>query len=395
MIIPYKVKNPIKRFPTATLILIIGNVLVFGFTTHGFLVIKKEAVLAYGFLWGHTSFANLISYTFLHVNIFHLLGNMLFFWVFSGAVEDRLGIPSFLFVYFTAGIIGGIAQDIFGRAFIGRAIPIIGASACVMGVMGAYWYMFPWSRVCVFYWFFLFFRGTFEIAAVWVIGTYFFFDLLFGVFYGVAKVHSGVGYIAHIFGMLAGIAFCKIVNARRDTGVVSEAKASIPKSDFSLLSLWDLAAVVGAEPDNPETLRALMDKAAKENSKDVIDNAMSAAGPAMIEKAPRLVARYLIDFQGDIRIYQPGQILKLAALIRKEGMHREAMTLYQGLVQNFPDRPEVEMATWKMAQIQWNELKDGTAALSSLAEMQSRFPNGNLFSYCQSLQSEIQRSSLT
>ena len=386
MFFPYKAKNPFERFPAATLFIIIANCVVFAVTSERFFAVKREFVLAFGFLSRQTPFYTLVTYMFMHVDIFHLAGNMLFLWVFSGPVEDRLGRPSFLWLYFVSGVIGGLAQDMISNGLMKESLHIIGASASVMGVMGAYWYMFPWSRIRFFYLIYLFIRGTCEIKAFWVIGAYFLLD----VFYGTTGINKGVANIAHVFGMIAGVAYCKMIGGRRDSEVMSEAKASQSKAnDFSHLILPDLVAVVEAEPDNLKALEALMERASSEDKNYILEKTVTKAGPALIEKAPELVGRYLLDLQGDIKVYPSGQLLKLAALLRQAGKPEAALGLYQRLVESFPDAPDAEVAIQRMAQIQWNQFRDADAALSYLTEMQERFPQGRFLSYAQALRSDL------
>lgn len=386
MFFPYKAKNPFERYPAVTLFIMIANCFVFAVTSERFFVVREEFIPAFGFLSRQTPFYTLVTYIFMHADIFHLAGNMLFLWVFSGAVEDRLGRFSFLWLYFVTGVIGGLAQDMISNSLMKEGVPIIGASASVMGVMGAYWYMFPWSRIRIFYMIFLIMRGTCEIKAFWVIGAYFLLD----VFHGTTGISQGVANFAHVFGMVAGVAYCMVVGGRRDSEVMSEAKASqSTPNDFSHLNLLDLVAVVEAEPDNLKALQALMDKAASENKNYILEKTMAKAGPALIEKAPELVSHYLLDLQGDIKVYQSSQVLKLAALLRQAGNSEAALGLYQRLIQSFPEAPDAEMAILRMAQIQWNQFRDADAALSSLTEMQERFPQGRFLSYAQALRSDL------
>jgi len=168
LFLPYRVKNPWKHFPYTTVAIIAVNVLVYSLTTESFLHIREEVVEGYAFQFGVSSFMSLFYAMFLHQDIFHIGGNMLFLWVFGPAVEDRLRPGRYLLVYFATGIVGALLQSFIDTA-AGHSAPCIGASGCIMGVMGAYWYLFSWSTVCVFYWIFIR-LGVWEIDAFWVIG---------------------------------------------------------------------------------------------------------------------------------------------------------------------------------------------------------------------------------
>lgn len=112
LIIPYRVKNPWKKFPVATVTLIGLNVLIYLLTTHYGLIIRDEVVRAFAYEYGKSPLFNILASMFLHGDIMHLVGNMLFLWVFAPTVEERLGIPAFLLVYFTAGVMGDVLQGV-------------------------------------------------------------------------------------------------------------------------------------------------------------------------------------------------------------------------------------------------------------------------------------------
>ncbi|HOP79584.1 MAG TPA: rhomboid family intramembrane serine protease, partial [Armatimonadota bacterium] len=104
MLIPYRVKAPVSRFPIATVTIIAINVLVYLLTIDGNLMIKEHIALRYAFGGSELPILNVFTGAFLHADIFHVGGNMLFLWVFGQAVEDRLGIPKFLAVYLGTGV---------------------------------------------------------------------------------------------------------------------------------------------------------------------------------------------------------------------------------------------------------------------------------------------------
>jgi len=392
MFIPYKLDNPSKGFPKITLGLIIANALVYAATAKNFLAINNEAMLKWAYLSGRPSLISLFTHLFLHANIFHFVGNIYFLWLFSRSVEDRLRPTTFLLIYFIAGIAGVLVQDIFIRTFAAeQGVPILGASGAIMGVMGAYLYMFPWSRVHVFSWYYL--PRTFKVMAFWVIGLYFLFDVIGGLISGLTKASSGVGNFAHLSGLIAGFLYCKAIRAKRDTEALSNLKTTLTNpADFSEISYWNLLPVLGAEPDNIEALKALMDRTGGEVKQESLDHAMRSAGPDLIQKAPALVAEYLISKNGDMEIYQPNQIFKLASIMKSEGRHKDALGLYEMLAHCDSDSEDAEMALFRMAQIQWEQFKDAAAALSSLYKLQRRFPNGSLFSTAQKLRRDIEKS---
>jgi membrane associated rhomboid family serine protease len=141
---------------------------------------------------------------FMHGGWGHLLGNMLFLWIFGNNVEDTLGRIRFLAFYILGGLAATAAQTFvtvqFGSAE-DAAIPNVGASGAIAAVLGAYVLLLPWGRVLTWVAPIFFF----EIPAAVYLGIWFLFQLLIG---GVSFVQpeqgGGVAYFAHIGGFVFG-----------------------------------------------------------------------------------------------------------------------------------------------------------------------------------------------
>jgi membrane associated rhomboid family serine protease len=145
---------------------------------------------------------------FMHASWEHILGNMLFLWIFGNNVEDALGHVAFLFWYLAAGIAAMAAQTFVTLRFAdvhAASIPNIGASGAIAGVLGAYFVLLPRARVLTLI--FVFIR---EIPAVWFLGVWFLLQVWTG---GLAlerpEAGGGVAFFAHIggftFGVLTGL----------------------------------------------------------------------------------------------------------------------------------------------------------------------------------------------
>jgi len=143
-----------------------------------------------------------ITAMFLHGGWFHILGNMLFLWVFGDNVEDAIGHVSYLFFYLLAGIAAATAQIWVDT---GSALPMVGASGAIAGVLGAYVVLYPRATIAAVI--FPFFFWAFPVPAFVLIGLWFFLQL----FYGAASIGTAVGasegvaWWAHIGGFLAGL----------------------------------------------------------------------------------------------------------------------------------------------------------------------------------------------
>lgn len=158
------------------------------------------------------AWTTLFTAMFLHGSPLHLLGNMLFLWIFGDNVEDRFGKTKYLFLYLAAGAIGFLAQTM---ASPDSMIPVLGASGAVAGVMGAYLLMFPMNpiRVLIFYF-------PADLPAYIVIGLWIASQFLLGIteMDRLGKT-GGVAYLAHIGGVAIGMLLTYIYTiGDRDAG---------------------------------------------------------------------------------------------------------------------------------------------------------------------------------
>lgn len=135
----------------------------------------------------------LVSYMFLHGGFFHLLGNMLFLWVFGDNVEDAMGHVRFVMFYLMCGIFAGLAHTLFAPD---SEAPLIGASGATAGIIAAYLMLHPRVKV----WVLVLFRIPLRVTAAWALG----FWIALQIFYVIARPEDGVSWWAHIGGLAAG-----------------------------------------------------------------------------------------------------------------------------------------------------------------------------------------------
>ena len=135
---------------------------------------------------------------FLHGGFMHLLGNMLYLWIFGDNVEDAMGSGRFLLFYVLCGLAASLSQIAVGP---GSAIPMIGASGAIAGVLAAYFMLFPYARIVTIIPIFFFLRIV-SLPAVFLLGFWFILQVLNGA--GTLGSASGVAWFAHIGGFVAG-----------------------------------------------------------------------------------------------------------------------------------------------------------------------------------------------
>jgi membrane associated rhomboid family serine protease len=168
----------------------------------------------------------LVSYLFLHADIFHLFGNMIFLFVFGDDVEEAMGWLRFIVFYLASGIVGALA---FALSDPQSSIPLIGASAAVSGIIAAYLMLRPCAKIKVLFSYFVV-----KLDAYWVIGGW----AVWQVLQLATQSNDGVAYWGHVGGLVAGAALFPLM---RQPGVElfacieppEEPSAEPPSSDTS------------------------------------------------------------------------------------------------------------------------------------------------------------------
>ena len=214
---PLKDTQPSYSRPLVTIALIVANILIFLFefalpdySRH--YLSRNVLIQLYGLVPDHFRVTTLLTSMFLHGSWMHVLGNMLYLWVFGNRLEDALGHAKFVLFYLLCGCAAGIAQ-VLSNPF--STLPMVGASGAIAGVMGAYLLKFPKARIYTLV-FIFFFVTTFEIPAVILLGYWFIIQLFSGLG-SIARTHlseGGVAWFAHVGGFLTGMLLVKIMGTR-------------------------------------------------------------------------------------------------------------------------------------------------------------------------------------
>jgi membrane associated rhomboid family serine protease len=211
VLFPIRDHNPRVRFPVATVVLIAANALVFLFELmlHPHvqrLLLQTAGAIPYEIVH-HVDIgphdllpwpATLWTAMFLHGGWMHLIGNMWFLWLFGDNVEEALGPVRFLLFYFVVGTVGALSQC---WSLPSSTAPMIGASGAVAGVLGGYVMLYPRSRVETFV-AIPFFWNFVDLPAWIFLGIWFVMQFFTG---------SGVAWMAHVGGFLAGVGAVRLL----------------------------------------------------------------------------------------------------------------------------------------------------------------------------------------
>jgi len=151
----------------------------------------------------------LFTSMFMHGGFFHLIGNMLYLWIFGDNIEDAFGHFWYFGVYLLAGVAGSLLQiTILSHS----TIPTIGASGAISGIMGAYFVLFPRARVLTLIPIFFFIRLVY-LPAPLLLGFWILLQILYGCS-SAPGMGGGVAYFAHIGGFVAGVILGLVVRNR-------------------------------------------------------------------------------------------------------------------------------------------------------------------------------------
>lgn len=237
--VPLKDENPTELTPFITGVFIALNILVWlTFQGAGQEGALRASVINYGAvpceITGACSvnglgWTSLLTSMFLHGSWEHLLGNMLFLWVFGNNIEDSMGHTRFIAFYLICGVAAALAHVFLSPA---SATPTVGASGAISGVMGAYVLLYPKVRVRTWLPPFFFFN----VPALFFLGYWFFIQLATGLmsFGPEAGESGGVAFWAHVGGFVAGLVLIKLFEKPQLTNA-KKAKIRLSREEVARL----------------------------------------------------------------------------------------------------------------------------------------------------------------
>jgi membrane associated rhomboid family serine protease len=245
-VIPLKDDIPTRRLPVVTIALILINAVVYFGFQQGFIGLGdtgNQRVVDYGAIPVEIThpgtecqtnssgteilcldrdvgdsqppfWVTIFSSMFLHGSLLHLAGNMLFLWIFGNNIEDSMPRPVFVVFYLLGGLIALAGQVVSDP---NSAVPTVGASGAIAGVLGAYARLYPRARVVTLIFIVIFFTVV-TLPALLVLGLWFFLQLLPAFSEPVTGAGGGVAYFAHIGGFLFGVLLIRLFanNVRDD-----------------------------------------------------------------------------------------------------------------------------------------------------------------------------------
>ena len=201
--IPLRDVIPSRTTPFVTLGLIALNTIVF---LHQLTLGPgvEAFVRGFGLVPAEFSWAAVVTSMFLHGGVLHFGGNMLYLWIFGDNVEDRMGHGRFVVFYLLCGAAAALAQTLADPS---SAVPMVGASGAIAGVMGAYFVLYPRSRIVTLVPIF-FFIQILEVPAIFFLGVWFLLQFASGLgslARAAGEPAGGIAFWAHVAGFAAGV----------------------------------------------------------------------------------------------------------------------------------------------------------------------------------------------
>jgi membrane associated rhomboid family serine protease len=197
---PYYDTESRKKFPYVTVSLIAVNVIIFLISLLDF----ENIIMNFGFIPIHFSVITIFTSMFLHGGFDHIFGNMWYLWIFGDNVEEFFGKVKYTIIYFLSGLSATFFHWLSGPL---SAVPSIGASGAISGILGSYIVLYPKAGVVT---------GGGHLPAYFVIGFWFVLQLIFGAVSLVGETGSGIAFWAHVGGFVFGAIFTWIYKKFKD-----------------------------------------------------------------------------------------------------------------------------------------------------------------------------------
>ena len=279
--------------------------------------------------------AALLTSMFLHAGFMHLAGNMLFLWIYGDNVEHRLGGVRFLAAYLATGVAATLVHALFS---LNSALPVVGASGAISGVLGFYFLWFPHNRVRVWVFLFPFIMTVISLRARLVLGIYLFIDNVVPFLFTQGSGGGGVAYGAHIGGFVAGLGWAWWAGQRAVTAAPREYRR----------------ASVAPTASTPSSIAEL-----------VVERRFADAAPAY----------FGLQSDQTRRILSPGASISFGDWLARNDHPKAALVVYQRHLRDYPLGPMAAEAHLGAGLVQLQALGQAAPAYQHLVEVLDHDPS--------------------
>jgi len=387
LLVPFRTDRPRLRPAYLTTLLIAVNVLAYVvWTAYGVWVPPDPAAATYppqitSFgLWSeHLQPLPFVTHLFIHTDPLHLLGNMLFLWIFGSLIEDAIRPWGLAALYIGGGILAAIAHlGLAAQLGMGPEIPLVGASGSVAAIMGLFMIRFFRTRVqlfCCLGWA----RRTLWVQSTWALLYWIGLEALGGALSVLVAGGDGIAHWAHLGGFAAGAAVAPFLGSM--AAARKEFVCDDPISNFRAISqaerIGEAERALRTAPEDARLLRWLAD-AYRKSGDDVRAAATYSRCVHLHAKrgdVTSAASAYLeLVHEGALPTLSAELLFDIAQVL--ESHHApDAATIYRTLATKHPTRPEAEKSLGRLALLCRERLQEPEEAERCLHELARRYPN--------------------
>jgi membrane associated rhomboid family serine protease len=357
-----------------------ANLLVFFNVVYG-IPDPSDVYMRYGFSPREPQLWTLLTSLFIHLNVWHLLWNMIYLWLFGSAIEDALEWWLFLPTYFACALAAHVVYWLIA-AMAQWDNPSVGASGAIAGLLGLFAVRFYKTRIR-FWWFPLYFFapqwGTFQVSCLWFIGFFVAWNLFGGIHDLAMHTRAPVAYWAHLGGFGLGMVYglmVKLHTEGRSEYLLQEARAAMGKGQWMQV-IEAAGKAAQREPDNVEAhillARSYDVLRQPQRSLDHFKRALLASWKE--DDRARAQQIYLEAVRAHPTFcLKPREQLSLVADFLQSRDFMQAIGVLAKVVAYYPETPEAETALLRAGQIYLERLNQPERALEMFDILLTRYP---------------------
>jgi membrane associated rhomboid family serine protease len=377
--LPVGTNLSLKRTPWATLGLVFFNWIIFGSTYGNYSHVDFWISRYLFFVPGEQYLWQMVTSMFFHGDIFHILGNSLYLWVFGVFVEDKLGWKAYLFLYLLTGmaadLIHGTVMALFMREEL--FVPGLGASGAISGIMGVYLYRCYYSKIKLLIG--LWTPIPIQVPAVIILSLWFLRDFVRGID-SIRGIGPDIAFWAHVGGFAAGFGACKYLHyetpARKEK-LEFVAETSLQQYGGYGKGIEATEKLLETDQENPELhlnlARAKSRSWASPEGKEHYEKTIKV----LLEKSPGKVADVFIEYwKKYLSILKPRYQLRISLLLDKNSnVDLAAKTLQELIDSNHDSDTYIEQAYLNLSKIYSQQLGRSDLARCVYEKFLKKFPN--------------------
>ncbi len=377
--LPVGTNLSLKRTPWATLGLLFLNWIIFGSTYGNYHHINFWISRYLFFVPGEQYPWQLITSMFLHGDIFHILGNSLYLWIFGVFVEDKLGWKAYLFLYLLTGIAADLVHGTITALFMRNElfVPGLGASGGISGIMGVYLYRCYYSKIKLLI--SLWTPIRIQVPAVIILSIWFLRDFMGGID-SIRGFGADIAFWAHVGGFAAGFGACKYLHyeipARKEK-LEFVAETSLQQYTGYGKGIEATEKLLANDPGNPELhlnlARAKSRWWATPEGKEHYEKAIKV----LLEKDPEKVAEVFVEYwKKYLSTLEPRYQVRISLSLNKNrNVDLAAKTLQQLIDGNHNSDIHMEQAYLSLAKIYIEQLSRKDLAGYVYEKFLEKFPD--------------------